>query len=472
MTEHHIPTEQELDMLLECRPAFDPDAVKRNVLAYAAGELVRPRRRKLPVRGLLIAAVACVLSVSAITAADYATGGRISRSLGIQKQPQQVVEAEPETPLIEEKTEAAVVPQPQLKPVERPAEPPVLPELDEQIAEALQVTPAQKETLRPAVQNVERTAEHQDIRMTVLQTVGDPGCLYVKLRFDFPVDVAQSDEAKFDKIKFSLDRSQAYSWSYTVLERDTRSVVYLLQIKNSEDEDLNGQMATLLFENYGQPVYVEDLNAQFKLQGGEAYTIIVDPNGNIRGDATAEDVAALPSAADTIEEREDGFTVWYMTDGTQVATYDGNHGIRYMTVLHGENARILTGDNPLFKAALEGSWSQSWQLSYEDTSLYWQGEESVIDPTMTMTEFRISPLSCSAVFNYQTYIPYTIYEEWNMQLLCEDGTKRELTMRSMSYFGDDVVFPARLSQTHVFETPLDLTGVKAVIIDGKEFPIS
>ena len=89
MTEHHIPTEQELDMLLECRPAFDPDAVKRNVLAYAAGELVRPRRRKLPVRGLLIAAVACVLSVSAITAADYATGGRISRSLGIQKQPQQ-----------------------------------------------------------------------------------------------------------------------------------------------------------------------------------------------------------------------------------------------------------------------------------------------------------------------------------------------------------------------------------------------
>ncbi len=217
MTEQYFPTEQELDALLEYAPVFDSETVKRNVLAHAEGEPVHPRRRKLPVRGLLIAAVVCVLLGSVIAAADYVSGGRVIRSLMVPKQPQQIVETEPEVVLDEETEEKPSVVQPLPKPVEQPAEPTVLPELDEQIAEALQVTPVQKETLRPAVQNVEQTAEHQDIRMTVLQTVGDPGCLYVKLRFDFPVDVAQSDEAKFDKIKLSLDRSQAYSWNYTVL---------------------------------------------------------------------------------------------------------------------------------------------------------------------------------------------------------------------------------------------------------------
>ena len=474
MTEHHIPTEQELDALLECAPAFDPETIKRNVLAYAVGEPVRPRRRKLPVRGLFIAAVVCVLSASVITAADYAPGGRISRSLGIQKLPQQIVEAEPETVPDEETEETPSVVQPQPKPVERPAEPPVLPELDEQIAEALQVTPSQKETLRPAVQDVGQSAKFADISMTVLQTLGDPDCLYIKLRFDFPTAVSVEDEAEFDKIHFSLDRSMTYSWSYTVLERDTHYVVYLIEVRNAEDEDLNGQTATIQFENYGQHAYVQERNVQFKLKEGETRTVIVSPDGKtMNGDASAEDVAALESAPDSVRETEDGFRFTYMTDGTQIVTYDGKHGAQYVTILlQGESPVILTGDNPWFKPALEGSWSHSWQLSYEDTSLYWKGAETVLDPAMVMTEFRISPLSWSAMFTYQEYVPWAAHEQWEVQLLYTDGTRKDMQMKNRSYFGDDTVFPNVLTQSQVFETPLDLTGVKAVIIDGKEFPLS
>lgn len=473
MSEHDFLTERELDLLLEQAPVFDLDSVKQKTFSQIE-KSGYSRKKLLPLRGLFIAAVICVLSVSALAVTDYCvTGGRIIRSLSAPKVQAEAPEPEavqPEETPVEKEPVKIVKPQP--KPMEKPAEEPPLPEMDAQIADALQLAPLQREQLRPAVQNVEQAAEHQDIRMTVLQTVGDPDCLYVKLRFDFPMEVSTTDEAEFDEIDFSLDQSQSYSWSYQVLERDARFVVYLLQIKNSEDDDLNGQTATLLFQNYGQPVYMEELNAQFKLRSGEPYTIIVDPKGNIRGDATAEDVAALPAALDSTKTTEDGFTISYLTDGTQVVTYDGNYGVRYVTILHDENVRVLTGDNPLFKAALKGSWSQSWQLSYEDTSRYWRGEESVFDPGMTMTEFRISPLSCSAMFTYQTYIPFDVYKEWDVRLLCEDGTQRDLPMRGSSYFGEDVVFPARLTQTNVFETPLDLAGVRAVLVDGKEFPLS
>ena len=472
MTEYRLPTEQELDMLLEQTPVFDLNTVKQKTFSVIEMKEEKTIKCKLPLRRIFVAAVVCALSVSMMAAAEYVSGGSISRVLGIQKAPVEAVAEEKEPPeevLPEEPAEV----EPQPKPAVKPVEPEPLPELDEQIAEALQVAPAQKETLRPAVQDVGQSAKFADISMTVLQTLGDPDCLYIKLRFDFPTAVSVADEAEFDKIHFSLDRSMTYSWSYTVLERDTHYVVYLIEVRNAEDEDLNGQTATIQFENYGQPAYVQERNVQFKLEEGESRTIIVAPDGNMNGDASAEDVAELESAPDSVKESEDGFRFTYMTDGTQIVTYDGNHGVQYVTILlHGESPTILTGENPWFKTALQGSWSHSWQLSYEDTSLYWRGEETVIDPAMVMTEFRISPLSWSAMFTYQEYVPWAAHEQWEVQLLYADGIRKDLQMKNRSYFSDDAVFPNVLTQSQVFETPLDLDGAVAVIIGGKEFSLS
>ena len=463
-------------MLLEQTPVFDLDAVKRKTLSMVGTEEKKQIRRRLPIRRIFVAAVICALSISAVAGADYVAGGRISRVLGIVKPEEETVVQEPEAPVEEEEPPVEVPAKPQLqtKPVEKPVEPKPLPELDEQIAGALQVTPEQKETLRPAVQNVEQATKFADISMTVLQTLGDPDCLYIKLRFDFPTAVSVADKAEFDKIHFSLDRSMTYSWSYTVLERDPYYVVYLIEVRNAEDEDLNGQTATIQFENYGKPAYVQERSVQFKLEEGEKRTVIVSPDGRtMNGDATDEDVAALESAPDSMKESEDGFRFTYMTDGTQIVTYDGNHGVQYVTILlHEETPVILAGDDPWFEPALEGSWSHSWQLSYEDTSLYWRGEETVLDPELVMTEFRISPLSWSAMFTYQTYVPWASHEEWKLQLLYTDGTRKDMQMKNRAYFADDAVFPNTLTQSQVFETPMDLTGLKAIVIDGKEFPLS
>ena len=52
MTEFHIPTEQELDALLDEEPQFDLDAVKRRALSRIGEPAEQPRKRRLPLRQL------------------------------------------------------------------------------------------------------------------------------------------------------------------------------------------------------------------------------------------------------------------------------------------------------------------------------------------------------------------------------------------------------------------------------------
>ena len=219
VTEFHIPTEQELDALLGEEPQFDLDAVKRRALSRIGEPAEQPRKRRLPLRGLLIAAVVCVLSAGVVAAADHATNGQITQALGIRKpEVEAVAPPAPEKAAVPEEKAPPVQP---AKPKPVPEEPP---ELDEQVAEALSIPKVQAHKLRPAVQKVGQTAEDQGVRMTVLQTLGDPSCLYIKLRFDFPETVTASGYLKFDSLNISLEDADGYGWSETILEQDDRSI--------------------------------------------------------------------------------------------------------------------------------------------------------------------------------------------------------------------------------------------------------
>lgn len=475
MTEQYLLTEQELDALLECAPVFDAEAVKRNVLAYAAGEPVRPRRRKLPVRGLFIAAVVCVLSVSVIAAADYVSGGRMIRALTVTKQPQQIVEEEPEAVPDEEMEEIPAVVQPLPKPVEQPAEPPVLPELDEQIAEALQVTPAQKETLRPAVQNVERTAEAQNVRMTVLQTIGDPVCVYAKVRFDFPVEVPVSMEYGFEDIDMTFGLDGGSGGSHPVIERTENSVTYLLEAHTLGlgPEGFSGKTATVSFKNYGIKKDAGGSYVTLQTEAGKAEKFIVDPQVNVIADATEEDLAAISGALESSEQLEDGFTLWHMTDGTLVLDYNGAYGVRYVSFFTGSKyPEVMVGDNPRFDTVVEGEWSQSWVVDYKDTSLYWSGEERLLDSSLTIKSLRLSPFSWGAVFEGDELAPMKLPKQWEAQLLHADGSLTDFTMmRNMTTTSVDG-WRYTLNTVQIFDETIELSDVKAVVINGKEFPIS
>lgn len=469
----HIPTEQELDALLEQAPQFDPEAVKhRTMQQIGAGQAARPRGKKLPLRGLCIAAVVCALSISALAAADHVTGGKIKQVLTIQR-----TETEKAAPAPEPEPEpAAETPAPQPAPVPEPEpvkeEPP---ELDQQVADALNLTPVQAETLRPAVQKVEETVENRDVRMTVLQTVGDPSCLYIKLRFDFPDSVTTDIEADFDKIEFSLSGARSYGWHHRILEQAEHSATYLIEVRDihMNGAELMGQTATLTCSNYGREIHLADKYVQFELREGEVRIIIVDPEGNINAKATEEQVAALAAGLDSTKTTEDGFTVVYLTDGTQVVTYDGEHGIQYVTVTLGDAPVVIPGADPTFKAALNGTWTQSWQLSYQDASVYWHGEAALSTPALKLTGFRLSPLSWSADFTLNEYADL-LSLEWEAQLLHADGSITEFPTAITARWAvdEDHDFPCSGTGGKAFDQPIDLTDVTAILIDGEEFPLS
>ena len=127
MTEPHIPTERELDALLHEQPRFDLEAVKRRTLSRIGATAERPVKRRIPLRGFLVAAVICALSISAVAAADYATDGQITRALGIRK-PQMEAVSEP-SPAPEKAPPPVLEPEPPVPPMEpQPVqEPPELP---------------------------------------------------------------------------------------------------------------------------------------------------------------------------------------------------------------------------------------------------------------------------------------------------------------------------------------------------------
>lgn len=478
MTEHQIPTEWELDALLDGQPQFDLDAVKRRTLSRTEAAPERPRRRRAPLRGLLIAAVICVLSISAVTAADYATEGRISTALGIRREPVAETAVEPETPAEAEPPVQEAAPVQIAAPEPEPAEPP---ELDEQVAAALQVDTAQARRLRPAVQAVERTAEDQDIRLTVLQTLGDPSCLYVKLRFDFPAgsplaSIGQGEvwgpKRQFEDFSVEIEGT-GYSYGCTVLEENETSVTYLMEITGFHDSGLNGQPVTVTVKNYGMPhQYTEDEVLHLAGEAGKPFTTIIYADGSMLWEATEEDVAAVSAQVVAVPvSLPAGFTVTRRADGNIVVSYDGLHGDQI------EDAYWV----PRFDTIIEGTWELSWTPLYQDTSLYWEGQASIFSPALTVTGLRVSPLSWEMDMTARELtgealawelLPYS----WTMQLRRQDGSLTDIPMRraATSYkpTEDGLYTVTEMTTGQSFDQPIDLSDVAAVVIDGVEFPLS
>ena len=471
MTENRTPTEQELDALLDRQPPFDLEAVKIRTLSRIGEQVGQPVKRRAPLRCFLIAAVICALSVSAVAAADYVTAGRLSAALGIRKPAAEQV-SEPE-PTLEDEMAPVHVEKP--SPAPKPEPEPEPPELDAQIASALQVSQGHAQRLRPAVQAVDQTAEDQDVRMTVLQTLGDPSCLYVKLRFDFPEEVAASEYLEFDTFNVSFENADGYGWQEDILERTDRSITCLLTVKLYGQEDLNGQAVTVTVENYGTPHrYTEDEIVQLAGEAGKPYTTIIDPNGTVRWDITEADLASMSPEKSAIAYPE-GFTVSVKTDGSKVVTYDGEHGDQMLT------AYLV----PDFDAVVAGTWEQSWTLQYEDLSLYWEGDTELFDPRLTLTGFRLSPLSWSADFTATEDVPVgetlnfnLIPRDWGVQLRRRDGSLADQPLHWSVGSGSSPVpneaglFVTVITVGNVFDQPIDISDVTAVIIDGQEFPVN
>ena len=465
VTESHIPTERELDALLAEQPRFDLEAVKRRTLARIGETVEKPAKRRLPLRGLLLAAVLCALSVSAVAGADYVTDGRLSRALGIRKAETEAVcppdPAPAETPVLAKVSEpSAQVPEPET------------PELDEQIAGALQIGQSQAQQLRPAVQKVEQTAEDQGVRMTVLQTLGDPACLYIKLRFDFPEAVTAGGFLEFEDLDISLSGTGGHGWQETILERDDRSVTYLLSATLHSGSSLDGQTITVTAENYGHPhEYQENEIVRLTGEAGTPYTSILYPDGTIDREVTEAKLAALPPEAGATTVSSQGFTISGRTDGSKVVSYDGQHGDQTLVVYLA----------PSFDPVVTGRWEQSWTLCYEDLSLYWKGGAELFDPRLTMTEFRLSPLSWEARFTARELqgeeLGYGLMygRDWKAQLRHQDGSLTDLPRYSDMGTGDStkdgIYLLSELSTGTVFDHPIDISDVTAVIIDGHEFPV-
>ena len=469
VTEFHIPTEQELDALLGEEPQFDLDAVKRRALSRIGEPAEQPRKRRLPLRGLLIAAVVCVLSAGVVAAADHATNGQITQALGIRKPAvEAVAPPAPEKAAVPEEKAPPVQP---AKPKPVPEEPP---ELDEQVAEAPSIPKVQAHKLRPAVQKVGQTAEDQGVRMTVLQTLGDPSCLYIKLRFDFPETVTASGYLEFDSLNISLEDADGYGWSETILEQDDRSITYLLSTHFYGGDSLNGRTITVTAENYGHPhQYTADESVQLAGEAGKPYTSILYPDGTIDWAVTEEDLAALPPEAEPTVIRSEGFTISARTDGSKVVTYDGEHGDQMLTV-------YLAPD---FDTVVAGKWEQSWTLQYQDLSLYWRGETELFDPRLTLTELRLSPLSWEARFTArepqgeELGFGLLYGKAWNTQLRRRDGSLTDLPQHfnaGLSENGtpDGMYTVSTFSTGTVFDQPIDLSDVTAIVIGGTEFPLS
>ena len=194
----------------------------------------------------------------------------------------------------------------------------------------------------------------------------------------------------------------------------------------------------------------------------------------LEGTLTEADLAALAPEKSAIAYSE-GFTVSVKTDGSKVVTYDGEHGDQMLT------AYLV----PDFDAVVAGKWEQSWTLQYEDLSLYWAGDAELFDPRLTLTGFRLSPLSWSADFTATEDVPEgetlnfnLIPRDWGVQLRHRDGSLTDQPLHWGVGSGSSPVpneaglFVTVITVGNVFDQPIDLSDITAVIIDGQEFPVS
>lgn len=465
MNENHIPTEEELDALVQTPPAFDLDAVKRRTMEHIAPA----RKHRFPLRGLCIAAVICALSVTAMAAADYASSGPISRALGLVPAP---AAEEAPAPAVEEQapTPAAPLPVPQASPPAQTEE--ETPELDEALSRALSVPPELSKSLRPAVQKVEKTVEQQGVGMTVLQTLGDANRLYLKVRFDFPEGAPHGGYLRFSSLRVTLSDSREISWNANILDQDDRSVTYLLNLHLNGQENLTGQTITLTAQDYGHPhAYTPEEMVEVQGPAGKSTAVLVRPDGTVRTDLSEAEIAALTSASGETVYYSGGFVVHKLSDGSHLAVYDGLQGDQTVTVYLA----------PEFDVVVPGTWEHTWTLEYEDLARKWEGSQTVLDPHLFLTFFRISPLSWQASLTARELIGEELgagliyHRDWNAQLLHSDGTLTPVTLTASSFSGSDRVegdtYISEFSTGNDFPSPIDMENVTAIVIDGVEIPL-
>lgn len=466
MTEDRIPTEQELDALLFESPRFDLEAVKRRTLSRIAPP--QKARKDLPLRGLFIAALVCALSVSAV-AAGYVGDGQLARVFNIIRKPQvEEYSAEPlpdpePVPVVEEPPAPAPVPVPEPEPEPEPE----LPVLDEKIAAALEVTPQQAETLRPAVQNVDLTAQNQDITMTVLQTVGDAHRLFLTVRFDFPEAVEVADDLEFREVDIDIGDAVSCGMGWDIIERAETSVTYLFDI-HSYETPLNDKSLTLTFTDYGRENRLEEETILIWVNEEEA--VIVYPDRRIDAEVTTEDLASLASPVMRTETPEAGFVFDYLEDGIIVVHYDGSQGSKCLTILPDE-PRVYVGDLR-FDALIPGTWSQTWMPDYQDPTLIWEGKVQLFEDTPPVCKITLSPFLWQMYLTeWDQYLWERWPKEWESQLRHADGTVTDLEMGSSfpSLTGED---GGMTLARQTFKDFVDVSGVTALIINGVEFPLT
>ncbi|MCI2057856.1 MAG: hypothetical protein LKJ80_01470 [Oscillibacter sp.] len=486
MAEKWFPPQEELDALLRETPEFDPEEVKRRTLSKIERNGT-PGGKKPMLRGLLIAAAVCVLSVSALAAANTATGGRIAAFLGLPVREQ--AEQTENKPAAAEKE-----PEPVQKPAAAPAVS-ALPEdssqeLDGQLAGALKIPAPQVKKLRPAVQKVDRTSEAQGLRMTVLQTLGDGKNLYVKVRFDFPESVPAADDLQFERMEAHLDDSDRWcsvvGWS--VLEKSAHSATYLAEINGMTD--LNGGTLTLTCNNYGRQRDADtgenEGNYFFTLEAGKPSTVLVNASGDLSTDA---DPVPAPDPATADEKSADGgrgVVIYRWRDGTLLLTYDGSRGPQSGTVRlrDGEPPEVLLGEeytHPHFDIVLAGTWSQTWKVSYQDLTRSWTGRQSLFAPSLYLTHLRLGLLSLSLDFggtldrgDPDAAIPMTdVPQKMELTFRCRDGSAFKRVCAGYGSYEmhseDDGTYT--VSMQRPLDPPVDLTQITAVMVGGVTFPL-
>lgn len=485
MIDQNFLTDEELEELCPEPPSFDLDAVTCRVLARVISETAEkaPGAKKAhPVwKGLLLSAVICILSVSCLAVADLASGGRISAALGIAPKPV----AESPAAVQEDSSPApAQIPVPEPEPEEEAT--PAGADLGREFTDTFAFTPVQTALLRPAAQNIQQTAIHEDIKMTVLQTLGDSQDLYITVRFDFPESVPVDTTYCFQNMDFSVNGEPVHGMSSHVVACSAHSVTYLLSAKSKHP--LNGQRVTLSYENYGrnQSLPEETATAVYLPAGGTS-SIKIDASGTTSGTVTLEQATitmgtgesgtAAPAERSREDFPEEGFTIVRWSDGSSTATYDGTKGERWLCIGEGTPTPMtLCTQNPTFETLCAGTWEQSWTLSYQDLSKSWCGAQSIYDPALILSSLCISPLSwkmeCTGTLDANdpdAAIPYV--RDIEVELVMADGSSQKLPLHLSgwsSHTEDDGTY--RVTTETAFSSPVDLTNAVAVILDGVTLP--
>lgn len=457
MEERRVPNEEELDELLGAMPEFDPAAVKRRTMERVAV----PKRRRLPVlRGLLAAALVCAMSVSAMAVADMATNGHFTAALGLRAgKAVEKPEEKPEEPAAAEEY-STLAPAPVPTPAKEPEPVPEPPVMDAQVQDALALTSEQAERLRPAVQQINGAATDKEITMSVLQMLGDRHNAWIKIRFDFPQDLPVGGRMKFRETNLGLD---SYSWDWEELERTERSATYLLKVFSYDD--LMGKEIALTVQDYGYEVNRNTEGFTVGLKADRVSLAKVDPQGNlIIEDENITAPEDLPW--------KDGYARVEQEDGGLWLYYDGSRG-KQTLLFSGGQLSTTDGQYPRFEVVVEGTWSHTWALTYEDLSLGWTGEAVILDPAVTVKSLRLGSLSWEMTLEGDAYGLLKNRDMPAAELVYADGTTEELLLdgRAVSYDTVGEEGWCVITRMGDFETPLDLSRVTAIWMGGQEFPL-